>query len=366
MNIYIFQPALAAYRLDFFRRLATHYGDSIHVYYSPVRMGALTARRQLEAWEKTIGPMRYPIRGIEWQEGALTVPFRKGDLVVVCGAPRTLSTLFVLLKARLKGARSIWWGHYWSSTSKTWRHSIRMHLTHLADALLFYTDAEVARFNSDGWRHRGLVGALNNGIDLSKVAKLRQHYEPFKRRSNFLFIGRLTKKASLGLLIEAMSDKALSDVHLHVIGDGEEDIRLSGQADVLGVAARITWYGGTTDELRIAEITNRCAGFVYPGPVGLSLIHAMGYGLPCIVHSDTLRQGPEIAAFEEGRTGRSFKNGSVKSLVSAISGLLSDPEGRVKMAARCIEVTRDNYTTESMAVRFAEFVKSIAPREITE
>ena len=35
--------------------------------------------------------------------------------------------------------------------------------------------------------------------------------------------------------------------------------------------------------------------FVYPGEVGLSLIHAMAYGLPCLVHSDRLKHMPEIS-----------------------------------------------------------------------
>ena len=32
-----------------------------------------------------------------------------------------------------------------------------------------------------------------------------------------------------------------------------------------------------------------------PGAVGLSLIHAMAYGLPCLVHSNRLQHMPEIA-----------------------------------------------------------------------
>ena len=107
MKIIHIQPAMPAYRLDFFRRLSIHYGDAMHVYYSLVDMEALTAPRQLEAWEHPIGPIRNPLRGVEWQVGALSVEIRRGDLLVVCGAPRNLSTLLVLLKARIWGARSI-------------------------------------------------------------------------------------------------------------------------------------------------------------------------------------------------------------------------------------------------------------------
>jgi glycosyltransferase involved in cell wall biosynthesis len=353
------QPALPAYRVDFFRRLAEHYGDDMRVYYSPVDMGTLTAPRIRASWDQPIGPMCQPFHGIEWQIGALSVPFQRGDIVVVCGAPRAISTLLVLIKARFKRARVIWWGQYWSATSEARRHRLRMKLSGLADALLFYTDVEVERFHADGWDHHGPVGALNNGINLTDVRRLRRSYDPAERGRNLMFIGRLTEKAKLGLMVQALSEPSLAEAHLHVIGSGDEEPAVRAQAAALGVAARISWYGGTTDEARISEVANRCAAFVYPGQVGLSLIHAMGYGLPCIVHDNPLHHMPEIAAFAAGETGMTFSEGSASSLALAASGLLTAPEERGCMAARCLEITRDDYTTEGMALRFIAFLDRV-------
>lgn len=359
-KIIILQPALPQYRFDFFQRLYAHYGDGLRVYYSPIDMGALTAARELDAWECPIGPMLNPMRGVELQVGALSIPVSKDDLLVVCGAPRNLSTLLVLAKARMKGAQTIWWGQYWSATSELHRHRLRMKLSRFADALLFYTDAEVARYNADGWTHSGPVGALNNGIDLTQVCRLRTTYDLAERGRNLLFIGRLTEKAQLGVMVSALADPALADCHLHVIGDGSQEVVLRAQALSMGVADQITWHGGTTDEEYIAKVANLCAAFVYPGQVGLSLIHAMAYGLPSVVHGDRLRHMPEIAAFVEGETGDSFEPGSDAALARVVAGLLSDRERLHGMAISSTATVEQNFTTEAMARRFVAFVDDFA------
>ena len=362
MAIVHIQPALPAYRLDFFGRLAEHYGPQMRVHYSPQQMGTLTAARPQAPWAVPIGPMRHPLRGVEWQSGTLSVPIRRGDTVVVCGAPRNLALFAVLARARLAGARTVWWGQYWSATSTAGRHRLRMRLSRMADALLFYTDAEVQKYRADGWTHAGPVGALNNGLDQTEIRRLRQPYDPAARGQELLFIGRLTDKANLGLLIGALALPGLGGVHLHVIGDGAAEGALRARADAAGLGGRITWHGGTTDEERIAAVANRCAAFVYPGQVGLSLIHGMAYGLPCVVHDQPLRHMPEIAAFADGQTGAAFAEGSAEALAQALAALLAAPERRRQMAEACLAVTASDYSTESMAARFIDFIDRLPPR----
>lgn len=366
MVITFVQPALPAYRVDFFRRVAAHFGDGINVYYSPVDMGAITADSDLAYWQTPIGPMKKPLRGIEWQVGTFLVPIKKDDIVVVCGAPRNLSTLLLLVRARVKGAQTIWWGQYWSATTKMHRHWLRMKLSRLADALLFYTDDEVTRFYIDGWSHPGPVGALNNGLDMTEVRQLRRPYIAEKRGRDLLFIGRLTGKAQLGLLVAALAEPALAGAHLHVIGDGVEEQALRALASAQCVADRITWHGGTTNEAKIAEVANRCAAFVYPGQVGLSLIHAMGYGLPCVVHDQPQHHMPEIAAFEAGATGETFKEGDSNSLALTIASLMNAGDLRCRMSERCRVVTEHDYTTQGMATRFIAFVDDMGFSERTK
>lgn len=194
------QPAIPRYRLDFFERLYCQFGNRLHVYYSPGTLGALTQPIETD-WAHTVGPMRDLPLGLAWQPGVARIPVERDDIVVLSGNPRQLSTLVLLIKARIAGAQVIWWGHYWSSTSRRWRQVLRHLLMTAADALLFYTDDEVEAFEKDAWKFKKaqIVTSLNNGIDIKDIRRLRIPYRARERKMELLFIGRLTPKANLGL-----------------------------------------------------------------------------------------------------------------------------------------------------------------------
>ena len=103
-NIIVIQPALPAYRIDFFKRLAEYSGDSFHLYYSTAALGILTDKQDREEWSTEIGRIRSLLPGMEWQHGALGVPIHRGDIVVISGAPRCISNLALLVRARWVGA----------------------------------------------------------------------------------------------------------------------------------------------------------------------------------------------------------------------------------------------------------------------
>lgn len=345
------------YRIDFFNRLAASTYEVL-VYYSPVSLDSLTEKQSKYSWERQLGPFTRLLPGLDWQHCVLSVPISKDDIIVVCGAPRTLSTLVLLVKARFLGARTIWWGHFWSSTSKVWRHVLRLLLMRLSDAVLFYVDREIEEYRASriGCTDNRPITALNNGLSIGPIIQHRRVYRGAERERALLFIGRLTTKAHLELVLMALARPALHDICLHVIGSGDKEIELRSLADMLSLKARVIWYGGTTDENKISAIANRCQAFVYPGEVGLSLIHSMAYGLPSILHGDRARQMPEFAAFEEGGTGCSFKAGDDSSLANAILMALSDMQRLDTWSRRCIEVTTYDYNTSSMANRFISFV----------
>lgn len=356
-NILHIQPALPRYRLDFFERLDRYYAPGFSVVYSPESLPAAARPRDTD-WAVPVGPMRRLPGGLLWQSGVSGLPIGRGDIVVLSGNPRRLSTLALLARARLRGARVVWWGHYWSSSSKNWRMALRLMLMRLAHGVVFYTDREVAEYRAGPGRGdiRPVVG-LNNGIDTVPMCKLRAPYIAQQRRRELLFVGRQTKKANLSLLIRALATTELSDCHLHVVGEGEESAYSRATAEASGVLGRITWHGVSTDETVIAPIANRCRLFVYPGEVGLSLIHGMAYGLPCVVHSNRWQHMPEIAAFEEGHTGRSFAPNNIAALVSVVASLKDDENALDQMSQRCLDVISAGFNTKNMAARFISLIE---------
>lgn len=359
-RIIFFQPALPNYRLNFFDRLSSYYGSNFCVYYSPVSMGVLTQLDSERSWAKKVGLIQRPLPGVEWQSGVLSIPIKRGDIVVISGAPRGLTNLLLLLKARAIGAKTVWWGHFWSSTSKKHRFWLRMMLMRLADSVLFYTDREVDEYKAGfGRNDMRPVSALNNGIDTSKISGLREEYVAKNRERSILFIGRLTDKARLDLLIEALAHPSLSDVTLQVIGDGSLMNDLKSLSTKLGVNDRIIWHGGSTDEEYIASVANRCRLFVYPGEVGLSLIHGMAYGLPALVHDNLWLHMPEIAAFDGEKTGRKFRNGDASDLAQVINLVIDQTDAFDQMSKSCLELIDNSFNTRAMAQKFINFKNSI-------
>ncbi len=361
MKVSIIQPAVPAYRQGFFQRLFERLGPEFVVYSSHQKdLGKLEDRNKRAPWHRELSSIRKLIFGFEWQSGALRVPVSRGDIIVVSGAPRTLSTLALLVKCRFKGARTIWWGHYWSATSQAWRASIRLALMKIADATFFYTDQEVDAYRAkESGRSNRVIVALNNGIETGEIARLRAEYKPTERPRD-LFIGRVTPKSELALLIDALAHSECVGVTLDVIGEGKNVELLKERALMRGISDRITWHGALVDEPRIAKVANQCKVFVYPGSVGLSLIHGFAYGLPAVVHDERLKHMPEIAAFKAGVNGRTFQRVSTTGLASAIKTLLNDPQLLKVMSREAIVTTEVSFNAADMANRFCSAIEGVA------
>jgi glycosyltransferase involved in cell wall biosynthesis len=361
MRVVIIQPTIPAYRTDFFDRLHAEYGDDLVVYHSTLPMGAISGTHLRRRWLHKLGKFLTVFPGLEWQFGVAGIDVRRDDIVVIPGAPRNISNLVLLIRARLIGARTIWWGHYWSATTRLWRFYIRMILMRLAHAVMFYTDAEVEEYRRTSWRHDPrTVTAINNGINTDPIKALRLPYAAGDRARRILFIGRLTVKAGLPLLLEAIAQPAAADIHLDIIGDGDSLASLQARASELGISERVTWHGGTADETAIAVTANRARLFVYPGDVGLSLIHAMAYGLPTVIHNERHAHMPEFAAFSEGETGWSFDRGDAGALAAVLARHIDDDDALDRASARATEAVDDSFNTEFMAKRFAALIAQLS------
>lgn len=359
-RITVVQPVVPNYRRGFFAALAKALGARFSVYASDQDMGVLTKDFHRQEWEHPLGQLKRLLPGVEWQVGALSLPIARGDIVVVSGAPRCLSNLALLLRARFHGARTVWWGQYWSASTRWHRFVLRLLLMRLADAVLFYTDAEVATYRA-GWgrRDKRPLRALNNGIDIEPIRPLRHGYLPEERGAHLLFVGRVTGKSDLGLLLRAMADPLLADATLHIVGDGPERAALQREAEQAGLEGLVVWHGATVDEARIAAIASQAALFCYPGAVGLSLVHAMAYGLPAVVHDDVSTHMPEIAAFEDGTTGATFAKGDPADLARVLARLLNAPDRRQAMSREGLRRAEEIYNTGAMTERFVAMVEDL-------
>ncbi|MFN9973074.1 MAG: glycosyltransferase, partial [Phycisphaerae bacterium] len=152
-----------------------------------------------------------------------------------------------------------------------------------------------------------------NSVDQTEIQAARQDWlsrpadlAAFKRDNKLeqgpvlIFVARLDPLRRLDMLLDALPTIATAHpgVQLVVIGAGSELEPLNQQATRLGLnsehAARVRFLGAVYGEPNIAPWF-LCSDFmVFPSHMGLSVLHAMGYGVPVITCNNASKHGPEF------------------------------------------------------------------------
>ena len=363
MKIRIFQPIVPEYRVALFDGLAERYGENLEVWASAkdengdVSVPLKKAKFDYSHVLTKIGPFF-------WQRGFSLQGLARGDVIVINGNVRQLSSMLILVKARLKGIRVVWWGHHLSSSSKDWRVKIRIAIMNLLhpDALLFYTNSGVKWMQKRGVNHPKMF-ATGNTIDQVPIQSAMAKFDGvdrFNGSAGLLCCSVLREKVRLDLIIKAMADRRLEDVRLAVIGDGpmkEQYLRVAAEC---GVEDRIIWLGATRDQEVMAPWFLSAKAFVYPGAVGLSILHSLSYGLPVVVHGNVDHQMPEFEVMEDGKTGFCFREGDVGDLVEKVRCIVSDEVRRKKMSEYSKHVAYEKYSMKQMVANYARAIEAAA------
>ena len=159
------------------------------------------------------------------------------------------------------------------------------------------------------------------------------------------------------ILLNALKHPKIKDIVLNVIGNNSSGPYLKLDKYNFNNGVKINYYGELTDEKEISHIANRCRVFVYSGSVGLSLIHAMAYGLPCLVHSDHLQHMPEIDAFKEGITGLTFDRNDPNDLAIKLHYMMSNTTELDFMSKECLNIIENDFNSKKMTEKFIKFLK---------
>jgi glycosyltransferase involved in cell wall biosynthesis len=310
---------------------------------------------------------------VVWQEGVRLNPnLRPGDVLVIPGNPRFLSNLPLIVSARKRWIAVVWWGHGWTAGSFPFLALFRRQLMRLADVLLLYTDREAKQFVELGFPSEH-VFSINNGIDQKPIRAAAAEW-PNNRIAEFrveqqlvgqkllLFCGRLTGKAKLDLALRALPILlANGNYKLAVIGDGHEEQSLRSLCRRLDVEQHVRWLGSMLEQRDMAPWFLAADCFIYPGAIGLSLLHAFGYGLPVVTHNNLRNQMPEIAALRHLENGYLYREGEINSLMEGVRYICEDTARRRLMGDAALAVSKD-YSLETMLERFLVAVRAAARR----
>jgi glycosyltransferase involved in cell wall biosynthesis len=353
MVLHIIQPAVPKYRTAFFQLLKKKY--HLNVYSSDIDFLGVKSDKAFEY--HSLG-LFYKFKFLFWQKGLnLYTNYNLNDIVVINGNPRVLNYMLLFFLLKLRGIKTVWWGHGWSAGSFGLMAKVRIKLMKLSSAVLVYTDKEKDKLAiSNSY-------ALNNGLDSSEIEECIKAFGSRKslNSSKFIlvFVGRITDKANFDFLLNAMN-MVNKNVHLNVIGFGDKLEHYKALSEELGISGRVHWHGAIFDEIRIAKIMLSSHAFIYTGSVGLSLIHGFNYGLPAIVHSNEKQHMPEFSAFENDVNGLSFEQGNIVDLSSKINGMSTLCNATYNnMSNNALKTITDSYNVDDMATRFSAMVEDL-------
>ena len=386
-RVFIQQIVVPAYRLPFFKRLSEYPQFSIEVHSSD-KAAAQPKAGVATGFATTIHHCHSFLSGrFYWQKKMkLPAEFSQGDIVVFNSNPRILSNLFLILAAKRRKCEVISWNHYMSSTSGALSSRFRKRLTaFLCDRYLVYTKHEADQMIADGV-DPDLVDYVNNTIDTDKIFHACLDFEGSDEKHNLgspadvinqirvdakklklfseqaglsentlLFCGRLVKKSRVHQLIDALvkvTDE-IDDINLVVVGDGPERDSLEAYATQRGVQDRIKWLGAIYEETELAPWFLAAHLFVFPGAIGLSLNHAMAYGVTVLTHKNDKFHGPEFSYLVNGKNGFLFEENDSASIAETVIASLQS-NGLHATSLNCLKLIHEELTFSNMVTRYID------------
>lgn len=363
---------LTHYREDLYRRLTQRDDIELTIYcHLPPPGSSLKSIHEQFGAHVRVRPARF-VRGetLVWSSLPWGELARDYDAVFVEGNPRYLAFALLATWLRMRGQRVVLWTMVQSFRNHPGRQRLRLAWTRAFERLLVYSDAEVSLLRDLGF-HSPHIRAINNGLNQDAIDDVTQAW-PAERlatwqaeaglrgREVLLSSARLESKNKFEQMIDALARLVPTRPQLLwcVIGDGAERESLQARVEQHGLQAHVRWLGAMHGEDRLAPWFLSAKALVHPGAIGLTLLHAFGYGVPVVTHDNAKTHGPEFAAMRHQTHGWLYPEDDLDGLTAALETLLNQPSLLQSMSTACLSRVHDDYNTRTMAERF---VQCLAP-----
>ncbi|MCC5829096.1 MAG: glycosyltransferase family 4 protein [Phycisphaeraceae bacterium] len=375
IRVTIQQPGLAQYRRPVYAVLAKRQGIVPLVLYDHKRRGGppLVEPEGFQAAPVTAQRVRTPLGPLLWHSAHFRAVNRKeADVAILSWSTRYLSLFPALIKARLAGVPVILWGHGFSKSERSIKRWLRNLPTRLAAATLFYNHTAAQRFIDETGRRESTFVALN-ALDQAPIQEARRHWldrpeelAAFRERENLtagrtiLFVSRLDAPNHLDWLLDATAILAadMPELRVVIIGNGEpEKGRLQSMVRERELERHVRFLGAIYREPELAPWFLCSDVFCYPANIGLSILHAFGYGLPVVTSDRTESQNPEIEALRPGENGMTYVDGDVRDLARTLRALLGDATLRKRLGEEALATALDRFTLENMVDGFERAIR---------
>jgi len=202
------------------------------------------------------------------------------------------------------------------------------------------------------------VHIIPNGIDTEQFTPPGDRQDRSTSPVELLFVGRLSPVKGLEYLLSAFADLQSGplDVHLTIVGDGENQDEYLDRAERLGIEDAVTWTGWVDD---VTQYYERADVLVLPsiseGQPSV-LLEAQACGVP-VVATD-VGGVPELV-----EAGHVVPPRDPDALRRAVSDLVDTDSGG--LAARSRAHVVDNFSEESMVENYLDLFSELSDRQST-
>jgi glycosyltransferase involved in cell wall biosynthesis len=195
-------------------------------------------------------------------------------------------------------------------------------------------------------------------IDDEEALSLFRAREGLAGKPLVLFVSRLLRGNRIDVLIHAagLLARRIPDLLVAIIGTGEAESHLRALTLDLNLERSVRFVGALYDEASLAPWFLSAAVFCYPANVGLSLLHAFGYGVPAVVGDDLSSHNPEIEALRPGKNGLTFHHADPESLATVLETILSDTTLRGSMSREALETVQSSFSIGAMVAGFKDAI----------
>lgn len=269
-------------------------------------------------------------KGWYWQPKVVRQLFKDYDNYILLGETRALSTwVFCILARILKPKKKVYfWSHGWYGKENRLESFIKKIEFSLPNGGIF-TYGNYARelMIREGFKPDKIF-TIHNSLAYDRQMEMRgnlktdniyqEHFE--NNNPNLFFVGRLTPIKKLDQILAAMSicRKNGRKYNMTFIGGGAEMDKLKQQVEDLKLTDQVWFYGPCYDEQELSSLIYNADLCVAPGNIGLTAMHSMVFGTPCITHDDFSYQMPEFEAIKPYETGCFFRHNDVRDLAEQI------------------------------------------------
>ena len=205
------------------------------------------------------------------------------------------------------------------------------------DEVILVDPSQKPYFLKSGFSEDKLT-VVRNGVDTS-LFKPDESNKKDDDVTDFVYVGRLSYDKGVHLLLDAFREyhRENPKTRLTVIGDG----MLKGQVDTCTDDGSVSWLGAIEHD-KIPSVLQKMDAFVIPqniGGLGLSVMEAMGCGLPVI--TTAIGETKRLLRKDEGIL---VAPDSVSAVVKGMRVLADDKKKRQAMGVRCRKKIEKDYS----------------------